>query len=281
MIRLGIVGSQNYHAVAFAQLCNAPGGVRAASVVGIFGEEVQHTREVAHNCNIPMIVSAPEELIGAVDGVLIVLRHGGEHARYALPFLEAGIPTWVDKPFAICPADAELMVATANRHYTPLTSFSTLRYAGGTQRFLTKMRRHGTLKTGTISGANHGAGAGPDAYGGMAFYGCHIVELLAEIFGYGVCDVQAVRHHSHVHATVRYPDDRMVNLQFLGDVLPAWHVTAYTEGATGHFQVDTKDCYRRGLQVILEMIRTGKRPLTDEQLLETVRVMHMVSSAVS
>ena len=282
MIKLGIVGSQNFHAVAFSQLCNVTAGVRGARVVAICGEEAAHTADVAERGQIPTIVATPEELIGQVDAVLIVTRHGGEHAGYAIPFLEAGVPTWVDKPFALTTDDAEQMIEAARRRSTPLSSFSTLRYAGSTRRFLRKMRPHGTLVTGAIMGANHGAGASPDAYGGLPFYGIHVVELLTEIFGYGVSDVEAIRHGSHVHATVRYNDDRIVNLQFLGDVIPAWHITAYAKDGAAHYQVDTKDCYKRGLDVILRMIRTGERPLTDEQLLETVRIMDMITrSALS
>jgi predicted dehydrogenase len=283
LIRLGIVGSDNFHAIAFAKLCNttAAGGVRGAQVTAIYGEQEARTAEVAAQGQIPKIVARPEEMIGCIDGVLIVLRHGGEHAQYALPFLEAGVPVWVDKPLALTLEDASRMIDAANRHGAPMSSFSTLRYAGHTQRFLRKMRPHGTLVTGAIMGANHGAGASPDAYGGLPFYGIHVVELLAEIFGYGVRDVQTVKHHTHVQATVCYHDERIVNLQFLGDVEPAWHVTAYAAGGSGHFQVDTKDCYQRGLQVILKMMKTGQRPLTDDQLLETVRVMEMITQGAA
>jgi hypothetical protein len=45
--------------------------------------------------------------------------------------------------------------------------------------------------------------------------------------------------------------------------------------------VDTKDCYQRGLQVILKMMKTGQRPLTDDQLLETVRVMEMITQGAA
>ena len=284
MIKLGIVGSDNFHAIAFAQLCNTTAGtqqVRGARVVTIYGEDAARTEEVAARGQIPAIATAPEEMIGQVDAVLVVVRHGALHTRYAVPFLEAGVPTWVDKPFAISPDDAALMLQAAARKNTPLSSFSTLRYAGCTQRFLRKMRSYGEPVTGSIMGANHGAGVGPDAYGGLPFYGSHVVELLAEIFGYGVCDVEVVTHHSHVQAIVRYHDERIVNLQFLGDVAPAWHVTAYGRDGASHLAVDTKDCYKRGLEVILRMIRTAQRPHSDDQLLETVRVIDMITRAAA
>lgn len=283
MIRLGIIGSDSYHAVAFSQVCNTTddGPQRHdARVVAICGDDPARTEEVARIGCIPTIVVNPEEMLGQIDAALVVYRHGDLHARYALPFLDAGVPTWVDKPFAIKSVDAEAMLDATHRTHTPLTSFSTLRYASSTRRFLRNMRPHGTLITGSISGANHGAGAPPDAYGGLPFYGCHVVELLGEIFGCGVASVQASRHGTHVQATAYYHDERVVNLQLLGDVQPGWHVTAYAAGGTGHYQVDAKDSYRRGLDVILRMVRTGQRPLDDDQLLESVRVMEMITRAL-
>src|SRR5688572_22930239 len=169
MIKLGIVGSENFHAIAFSQLCNGGGEtrVRGARVVAIWGEDVARARDVARRGKIPEVVATPEEMIGKVDAVLVVLRHGGLHARYALPFLGAGVPTWVDKPFAIDPRDTQRMLRAARRMGTPISSFSTLRYAGATQTFLREMRRrHGGAVAGTIAGASCGAGAPPGAYGG-------------------------------------------------------------------------------------------------------------------
>lgn len=283
MFRLGIVGSDSYHAVAFAQICNtARAGPqrRDARVAMVCGDDPARTAEVARLGKIPKVVATPGEMIGRIDAALILDRHGGLHAGHAIPFLEAGVPTWVDKPFALTSDDARAMLDAASRTGTPVTSFSTLRCAGCTRRFQRKLEPLGRLITGSISGANHGAGAPPQAYGGLPFYGCHVVELMGELFGTGVVSVQASRHGTHILATARFDDERVVNLQFLGDVEPAWHVTAYAAKGSAHYQVDTRDCYRRAMGVILRMARTGRRPLSDEQMLQSVRVMEMIAEAL-
>lgn len=50
-----------------------------------------------------------------------------DHGRVSLPFLEAGIPTFVDQPFAVTRADLDRLCA-AGRPGTPLLSCSALRY---------------------------------------------------------------------------------------------------------------------------------------------------------
>src|ERR1043166_4180473 len=132
MVKLGIVGSDNSHADAFSQLCNRDKGFngfrcRGAKVVAIYGHDAKRTEEVASNGQIPTIVENAEHMIGMVDAVLVVFRHGDLHAKYALPFIDAKISTFVDKPFSIKPSDAEQMLAAARKRRTLLTSFSTLR----------------------------------------------------------------------------------------------------------------------------------------------------------
>jgi predicted dehydrogenase len=277
MIKLGIVGSDNSHADAFSQLCNLDKGFngfkcRGAKVVAIYGHDPKRTEEVARNGQIPTIVEKADHMIGIVDAVLVVFRHGDLHARYALPFINAKITTFVDKPFAIKTGDAERMLAAARKRKTLLTSFSTLRYAKTTQEFLKTMKSAEKLVSGSIKGP----ASLQNEYGGLPFYGVHVTELLAAIFGYGVRQVNATEHRGNVHATAIYDDERMVNLQFLSNSTHDFHVTTHGLKGWGEYRIDTAGCYKYGLDLVLEMIRNKKRPLTDDQLLETVCVTDSV-----
>src|SRR6185503_9085200 len=75
------------------------------------------------------ILDDPADLYGKIDAVLIESVDGSVHRERALPFLERGIPTYVDKPFACSLADARAIVETAERKHLPLMSSSSLRYA--------------------------------------------------------------------------------------------------------------------------------------------------------
>lgn len=281
MIKLGMVGSDNSHADAFSQLCNLEKGIgglktRGAKVVAIYGHDAKRTEEVARNGNIPTIVGKAEHMLGLVDAVIVTFRHGDLHAPYALRFIEAGIPTFVDKPFAIKLGDAEKMLRAARKRKTLLTSFSTLRFAKSTRDFLAKIKSFGQVTSGSITGP----ATLKNEYGGLPFYGCHVTELMAGIFGYGVRQVNAIEHKGNVHATVRFRDDRIINLQFLGNAKYVFHVTANGKDGWGEYEVDSTGCYKDGLDQVLKMIRTRKRPLTDEQLLETVRATDAVVRAI-
>lgn len=78
MIRIGVVGLQSSHTVAFKNIINS----------GNIGQ-------VTKTVDTKMF-----ESIDDVDVVIITERDGELHKNIALYFLERNIPVWVDKPFA-------------------------------------------------------------------------------------------------------------------------------------------------------------------------------------
>ncbi len=281
MIKIGIVGSDNTHAERFSEITNLenpPKGlhVDGARVVAIYGEEEQRTKEVAEKGKIPRIVADPKEMIGLVDAVMVVFRHGDKHYPYARPFIEAGIPTFVDKPLAIKVADAEAMIELADKKGTLLTSFSTLRYAQKTVKFIEETKKIAPL----TAGLSTGPADRESEYGGLPFYGIHAVELLLATFGYDVESVLAVERQKNILASVKYKTGALTAICFLGNASYVFHLVAYgKEGYLDHF-VDASTCYVDGLKVFLDMINTGKKPLSNEQLILPVRLLEAIEQSL-
>src|SRR5699024_6545176 len=105
MLRIGMIGADNFHALAFSRLANLPpeegGSGLPARVTMLWGESADRAAFVAGEARIPTVVSDPCEMLGQVDAVMVVLRHGGQHYAAALPFVQRGAAVWVDKPFTI------------------------------------------------------------------------------------------------------------------------------------------------------------------------------------
>jgi len=278
MVRVGIVGSDNSHAEAFSKLCNVPQDltVADAKVVAIFGVDPARTKEVATLGNVPRIVDRPEEMIGSVDAVLVVFRHGGLHRRYAEPFLRAGIPVFVDKPLAISPDDARALLDLAEANNTPLTSFSTLRYSRDMLAFVKEAEEVGPVSLSVFSGPADRQ----SEYGGLPFYGIHTVELAQALNGPGVISVHAVENKKNIVATLMYEDGRVTVLNFLGDAAYVFHMLAF--GKKGHVgrALDAGTCYKDGLEIVLAMVRTGKRPLERNELLEPVLILDAIERSL-
>ena len=281
MIRIGIVGSDNSHAIALSQLCNLRDtddqrSIRGAKVVALFGLVPERNAEVAAAGKIPLVVGKPEEMIGKVDAVFVVFRHGGLHYRYVRPFLQAGIPAFVDKPLACSTADARKILALAKRKGGLLTSYSTIRWAKGTQELVGKCAELGGVRSGVF-----GCPADPASeYGGIHFYAIHAVETMQQVMGLGVTEVVARQSGKNTVAALSYGDGRTATLHLLSDSKHGYLATAMCKEGVAGGSLDVSDCYVAGLRRILAMLKTGKPPLAAEQMFEPVRVLDAIVESV-
>ena len=279
MIRIGIVGSDNSHAIAFSKLCNVEGNelhVDGAKVVSIFGVDPERTQEVAQHGNIPKIVDTPEEMIGEIDLAMVVFRHGGLHRQYAEPLLRAGIPTFVDKPLALSPQDARALIAAAEKAGVPFTSFSTLRYSADMRTFVQEANEVGPFHFSSFAGPADRQ----SEYGGLPFYGVHIAEMMAALNGSGVKSVHAVENRETISASVVYEDDKTVTLNFLGKATYVFHMSVFGENGWKARALDSGTCYKDGMEIVLDMVNTGKWPLTKRELMESVLVLTAVEQSL-
>lgn len=280
MFRLGIVGSDNSHAEAFSRLTNLDGDYRIpdVQVTHIYGTDPVRTKEVADSCKIPNIVTRSEDMLGNVDGVLCVWRHGSKHKHDTLPFIKAGLPAFVDKPLAHTVEDARELIETAQQAKTGFTSFSTLRYCAPTVEWVAKLS--GTIGE-PISGMSTGPAELDSEYDGLVFYGIHATELMHATWGYGVTSVTATEHNKNVTAICKFASGPIITLNFLYHAAYVFHVSAFgTKGHSDH-TVNTGTSYHEGLKVIMEMMRTGKWPLTAEQLLEPIQVLNAITKSLA
>lgn len=281
MFRLGIIGSDNSHADVFAALANLPEGhqglrVEGVAITHIYGTDPDRTKQVANAGRIPNIVEKAEDMLGQVDGVLCVWRHGAKHIE-ALPFLEAGIPAFIDKPLATSVADAERLVAAAEKTKVGFSSFSALRYDAGLTAYVKSLdETAGRLTTGVSTGP---ADVNSE-YGGIFFYGIHAVEVMNTVWGYGCESVQAVAHNGNVMAACKFANGSLVTLNLLGNATYVFHVLAFGKKGWKAHTIEGATYYFESLKVILDMMRTGHWPLTRDQLLEPVRILTAIDRSL-
>src|SRR5579862_6111478 len=124
MIRIGLVDFDTSHVQAFTQRFNhidvsESDRVEGAKIVAgcpgvseMMPERISGYREKLVEYGVEMVES-PADLIGKVDAVMVESQQGARHLAHAKLFLEAGLPVFVDKPFAGSIADAEAMIALA------------------------------------------------------------------------------------------------------------------------------------------------------------------------
>ena len=279
MIRIGIIGSENTHALKFSELANGTDGagrrVSGIAVTMLYGDDRSQAEDVAKQGDVPYVVDHPSEMLGEIDAVMVTTRHGDRHAALALPFIKAGIPTFVDKPFAISLSDCRQMVEAAKTRGTLLTSYSTLRYTDVVKDLQNRLTSFGEL----VSGVSTGPCDFTSQYGGPFFYGTHAIEVMLAVFGYDVKSVTARKVGPDCVAVIEFESGVLVSLHLLDRAAYAFHLVIYGMKAWESVPIDLASCYVNGLQVFVDMVKTGHMPLSYEQLLVPIEVLHKVATA--
>lgn len=99
-----------------------------ARVTHVWTQDAAMSQHVAQASRIEHLAESVTDMIGQVDAVLLARDDADTHLEFARPFLNAGIPIYVDKPLALSRAEAECLI-NLQRFPGQLFSCSALRYA--------------------------------------------------------------------------------------------------------------------------------------------------------
>lgn len=102
--------------------------IGGAEVTHVWTQDEAVSRHIALAARIPHVVREFSEMVGVVDAVLLARDDAENHSRFAAPFLDAGIPLYIDKPLALTVEGAKALFAR-QKYESQIFSCSALRYA--------------------------------------------------------------------------------------------------------------------------------------------------------
>lgn len=100
-------------------------GIDGVRVTHVCCNERKDAEHVSALSLVPHVVDSPEAMINAVDAVLIATDIGSEHVERARPFVEAGIPVFIDKPLCDNATDLAIFESWVAEGAAILSSSST------------------------------------------------------------------------------------------------------------------------------------------------------------
>ncbi len=278
-MRIGLIGTESDHAEEFLRMLNRELRHSDYRVTAIWGSDTPRTSQLARTYDVDQMMSTPDKLLGQVDGVIVVDRHGDDHLPHALPFIEAGLPMFIDKPLARSLKDAELMLDAAERSGALVTSASALRWQQPTEELAASVRRLGRPDRIVATGSFY-----PDSeYGGLIFYGIHATELALQLAGAAVTDVTVEKAEPYEVRLAMWAKSTEVVIRLL-QPLPGEGTSFGAEVFKGDHQVARRvtlpdDYMAPVLDKFVGMIRTGKAPLNRQELLMPVLLMETAQAA--
>ncbi len=174
-----------------------PGSVHipVARVTHLWTDNPSEAGHIAQAALIPNVVRRPEDVLGEVEALIISTDDGDDHARRVAPFVESGLPIFVDKPLATNRQDLRQFIAWRDGGARIISS-SGLRYAGELKEL--RERNFRWLTATTCKSWER--------------YGIHALEPAFSLIGPGFVEVRAQRIDSTFLVSVTHKSGTVVTI---------------------------------------------------------------------
>lgn len=228
MFKIAILGCENSHAWGFMTAI-AVDKTADVEVVGAYTEYPDRAQDFEKDFGVYMMKSY-DELVGQVDGIVITARDGKNHYKYAKPYIESGIPMFIDKPITNSEEDAKAFKAELKAH--------NIKVSGGTSVVLSEMitefekgiqeNKYGKIYSGFLRAPVYMN----SEYGGFFFYAQHLVQMATSLFGYFPKAIKVYPNGDSYVCVLRY-EDKDVVLNFV-EGNNAYHASISAEKGVFH-----------------------------------------------
>ena len=295
-LRIGVIGLDTSHSVAFAKLLNepdAPGHVRGGRIVAAvktFSADMPASAERVESYAKTMVeefdvqlLPTIEELCEVVDVVLIESLDGRTHLEQARRVFAAKKPAFIDKPIGGTLRDVVEIFRLARQAGVSVFSSSAYRFYESLV----------ALRNADVGGVRAAISYGPayldPHHPDLFFYGVHPVEALYTVLGRG-CE-SVVRSHTADSDVVTgtWSNGRLGVLHGLRTKAIPHKVIVFgasgfaeqqttgerfsTFGALGTSQSSGGDSYAALLRQVMDFFRTGVPPVLEEETIEMFAFM--------
>jgi len=237
--------------------------IQGARVTHIWTDDPADAAHVARASLIPNVVERAEDVIGHVDAVIVSTDKGHEHVERCRPFVEAGLPIFVDKPLTDNEPDLvqfEEWVRAGKR----IMSSSCMRYAKEFWPYRTSTHELGRIRYATITT--------PKSW---ERYGIHALEGVYPILGPGFVSARNTGTEDRNIVHLKHESGADVVIAAIGDMYGAFGVLTLG-GTSGHAAVgfgDTFYAFKAQLLAFVEYLQTGQRPFPFSETVELMKII--------
>jgi predicted dehydrogenase len=274
-IIIGIIGAENSHTAGFGKLFNIDKKFPGVEVKYVWGETDEFAKRAMERGNIPNQVKDPAEMMGRIDALIVDHRHPKYHLDAARPFVKAGIPAFIDKPFCYRAEKGKEFLQMARETGTPVTSYSSIAQSEATFDIKKQVENMGkiyqVIRTGPVNLDSE--------YGGVFFYGVHSVQPLMFMFGEDIERVRITRDGSYGNASLKFSGGLLATLVFKQKAY-GWETFVETNDELIELKsrVEASNPPKNYVDMV-EMFRTGKEPRSHQSILNGVSVLEALEES--
>ncbi|MCL5104007.1 MAG: Gfo/Idh/MocA family oxidoreductase [Armatimonadetes bacterium] len=237
--------------------------IPGARVTHIWTDDPSDARHVAKASLIPNVVEKSTDVIGQVDAVIVATDKGHEHVERCRPFVEAGLPVFVDKPLVDNEADLRTFRKWV-RGGKPIMSSSCMRYCKEFMPYRTSTHELGRMRFACITT--------PKSW---ERYGIHALEGIYPILGPGFLSARNSGSIDRNIVHLKHSNGADVVVVAVNDMYGAFG-TLELCGTQGHVQTvfsDTFYAFKTQLESFIRYLRTGEHPFPFEETIELMKIV--------
>ncbi len=276
-LRIGIIGAENSHTIGFGKLFNIDQKFPGVTVTHVWGETEEFAKNAMEKGHIPNMAQDSVEMLGKIDALIVDHRHGKFHLDAALPFIKAGIPAFIDKPFCYRLEEGKEFLALAQKLGTPVTSYSSIAHSYETFDLMYQVKKMGSI--------NQVVRYGPldmeSKYGGVFFYGAHLIQPLMYIFGDDVKKVKITKNDKNSSASLVFGNGMLASLIFTTKQY-GWSTYVETDNGIRELKstVENQGIPKNYVDMV-HMFQTGEEPRKHQSILRGVAVLEALEKSVT
>ena len=274
MKKIAILGCENSHAATFLDYIYNMDKYRDVEVVGIYSNEPEAAKTLSEKYGVKVLDNYADAK-GKINGLVITARHGDLHYEYAKPYLESGIPMFIDKPLTISEADAKEFMNELKARNIRVSGGSSLKHDFGVKTL--KAERLENTDGKTLGGFVRAPINSNNIYGGFYFYAPHLVEVVSEIFGRYPSSVKAAKKENVTTVEFIYEDYSVYGL-FVDDNY-VYYACRFADKSVKGMSLESTDehnWFESEFAEFYEILNGAPSPVSYSDLFSSVFVMNAI-----
>jgi len=276
MFKVAILGCENSHANSFLKYVIKDKKYDDIEFVGIYSDDKEAEKKLTEQFGVNGADSY-DAFVGKIDGLIITARHGDNHYKYAKPYIESGIPMFIDKPITVSEKEADEFMNLLAENNVRITGGSSCIHCDLIQELKAGVKEG---KYGKISGGYYRAPISlNNIYGGFYFYAQHLVQIITEVHGCWPKSVVAKEKNGVITMILRYQDYDVTGVYTDGNYNYFAYVSGAKEVVGGKYDIGSY-AFEKEFSEFHELLLGGKQKVSYTDFVSPVYIMNAIERSL-
>lgn len=284
-LNIAFLGCDSTHVEAYAKVLKRDEFRERATVTCLWGKNKAQSKAKAAELQIDTCLETLDAMeLKGIDLCLVLGRYGKDHIYPALSSIAAGIPTYIDKPFADKLEDADAIITAATDRSVPIMSFSALKYADEViaAKALMQSEKEVYLIIATCPFNTNSISDLADP--GFSFYAIHAVDMLLEVAGSKISGIRSVCENSNgILANIAFESglSGILNLPYSSEEI--FRLSCYSRSGIHDYDINLDgEFYANTISVLLDHLVENQTEIAPIRLSrEAIALLNEIEKVVA